>query len=163
MWLCQTCVHSAGSRLEYRMERPTGGSQVGPRPPESHPEALAALYPRARASVGAWLAMRWMVRDLQGEEMIPLHDRCLEAAREICQFLRGSCESLMESTTRIGRERKATRNKTQRAENNCSSQQNTRLREGKSHFSIAHACVPCKVVERPQDWNRKGACFCSVL
>lgn len=55
----------------------------------------------------------------------------LEEDKEICQFLKGSCESLMDSIIRIGRERK---NKNKRIENNFQELINIYWREGESYF-----------------------------
>lgn len=67
--------------------------------------------------------------------MISLAGCFLEEDKEICQFLKGSCESLMDSIIRIGRERK---NKNKRTENNFQEPTNIHWREGESHFSNAH-------------------------
>ena len=44
--------------------------------------------------------------------MISLASFFLEEVKEICQFLKGSCESLMESIARTGREHKKTKTQT---------------------------------------------------
>lgn len=74
----------------------------------------------------------------------------------------GSCESLMGSNTRIGREEKKQK---PAPENNPRSQQNIHLRGRKSHFSITHTGVRCRVVERTQTLEFKGGVFlhCTLI
>lgn len=96
--------------------------------------------------------------------MVPLPGCFLEEAREICQFLGGSCESLMGSNTRIGRE-KEKKPENQHTENNSRSQQNIHLRGRKSHFSIIHTWGRCRVVERTQTLEFERGVFphCTLI
>ena len=81
-----------------------------------HP-ALLESHQMASVSLGSWplpaLKPIWDGQsELPGKWMISLASCFLEEVKEICQFLKGSCESLMESIARTGREHKKTKTQT---------------------------------------------------